>query len=148
VSLDVDVMTRGTRLPVSRARMCAAAARVLRSERIRDALVSITFLSTREIARLNATHLRHAGPTDVISFGFNRATASDPVVGDIYICAAVAKENARSRKSPIREELIRLVVHGALHVLGHDHPDDDRERSPMWRRQERFVRRVMLRGRS
>jgi probable rRNA maturation factor len=40
----------------------------------------------------------------------------------------------------VREELIRLVVHGTLHVLGYDHPDHgERERSPMWRRQERYV---------
>ena len=44
----------------------------------------------------------------------------------------------------VREELARLVVHGTLHVLGHDHPEDDsRLRSPMWRRQERLLRRVL-----
>jgi ssRNA-specific RNase YbeY (16S rRNA maturation enzyme) len=38
---------------------------------------------------------------------------------------------------------VRLVVHGTLHVLGWDHPDDDaRLGSPMWRRQERYVARL------
>ena len=42
-----------------------------------------------------------------------------------------------------REEIVRLVVHGTLHVLGWDHPEDgDRMRSPMWRRQERYVGRL------
>jgi probable rRNA maturation factor len=45
----------------------------------------------------------------------------------------------------VREELTRLIVHGVLHVLGHDHPDgDDRAESPMWRRQERLVQTLML----
>jgi probable rRNA maturation factor len=61
-------------------------------------------------------------------------------VGDVYVCAWVAEREARSRGIPVREELIRLVVHGTLHVLGLDHPEDERRsRSPMWRRQERYV---------
>jgi len=44
----------------------------------------------------------------------------------------------------VTEELVRLAVHGTLHVLGYDHPDAaGRMRSPMWRRQERYVRRLL-----
>ncbi|HMA25561.1 MAG TPA: rRNA maturation RNase YbeY, partial [Gemmatimonadaceae bacterium] len=85
---------------------------------------------------------------DVISFGFTRATTSDPVIGDVYICPDVARENAHARRTPVREEIARLVVHGILHVLGHDHPDGEgRETSEMWRRQERLVRRAAARAR-
>jgi len=45
----------------------------------------------------------------------------------------------------VREELARLVVHGTLHVLGHDHPvDAGRGSSPMWRRQELLLTRLFL----
>jgi len=143
MSLDVDVATNGERLALSRARIIEIARRVLRGERVRSALVSITMLDRRAMAKLNATHLEHKGPTDVISFGFTRATSRDPVVGDIYICPAVGRMNAATRGEPVRRELTRLVVHGILHILGHDHPEsDDREQSPMWRRQERIVARL------
>jgi probable rRNA maturation factor len=47
----------------------------------------------------------------------------------------------------IREELVRLVVHGVLHALGHDHPEGEaRLRSPMWLRQEALVKRAMRRA--
>ena len=142
MSLDVDVSSNGARSPLSRQRTQEVVQAVLRSEKIRNALVSITFLDKRAMARLNKQHLEHTGPTDVISFGFSRASDADPVVGDIYICPEVASENAKARREPIRRELTRLVAHGPLHILGYDHPHDDRETSEMWRKQERLVSRL------
>ncbi|PYO91296.1 MAG: hypothetical protein DMD66_00070, partial [Gemmatimonadetes bacterium] len=47
----------------------------------------------------------------------------------------------------LRTELLRLAVHGTLHVLGYDHPEGPgRTRSAMWRRQERYVRRLTQGG--
>jgi probable rRNA maturation factor len=148
MTLAIDVAADGVRSPLSRSQVGEIARAALRSERVRNALVSITFLDRRAIARLNAKHLGHAGATDVISFGFARAAATDPVIGDVYICPEVGRDNAKARRTPVREEIARLVVHGVLHVLGHDHPDDEgREQSDMWRRQERLVRNVRTRAR-
>ena len=149
MSLDVDVATNGVRAPVSRTAIANAALATLRGEGVRHALVSITLLGRGSMARMNRRHLDHASETDVISFGFDRPSRRDPVIGDIYIAPDVGRDNARARGAPVREELMRLVVHGTLHVLGYDHPDgDDRERSPMWKRQERIVRRLMRSVRS
>jgi rRNA maturation RNase YbeY len=134
------------RVGVSRDRVRRVAEHVLRAERVRAALVSITFVSDRRIAALNARHLRHRGATDVISFGFAPVGggARSAVVGDVYIAPAVARRNARAHGQGVREELLRLVVHGVLHVLGHDHPvNDDHYASPMWRRQERLLRAAL-----
>jgi probable rRNA maturation factor len=147
VSLDVDVSASGVRSPISAARLADAARAVLRTERVRNALVSLALIDRRAIARLNREHLGHAGATDVISFSFSRASARDAVIGDVYIAPDVARDNAAARGVPLREEMLRLVVHGTLHVLGHDHPDGPtRERSPMWRKQERIVRRLARAG--
>jgi probable rRNA maturation factor len=89
---------------------------------------------------LNREYLRRRGPTDVIAFGLERAGSNTPVIGDIYICTKVAERNARRLGVPMKRELARLVVHGTLHVLGLDHPDDEaRATSPMWRKQERIL---------
>jgi len=137
----VEVATEGVRIPVARGRVAALADGVLRAERVRDAALSIAFVTNRRIAALNRTHLGHAGPTDVISFGFAPVEAAGDLVGDVYIAPEVARRNARAHGGSVREELLRLVVHGVLHVLGHDHPDDDsRYRSAMWLRQERLLR--------
>ena len=144
MSLAVHVSVEGVRVPMARARVGAIARRVLASEGVREAIVSITFLGTRAMAALNRKHLGHRGATDVISFGFSEGTRRGPVIGDIYIAPEVARENARRLDASVREEVARLIVHGVLHVLGYDHADDEsRVESAMWRRQERLLSRVV-----
>jgi len=149
MSIIVDVSADGTRIPLASARVRRVAAAVLRAEGVRDALVSIAFVSAREIARLNKRHLGHAGATDVISFALGAGkerSAAHPVVGDIYIAPDVARANAVRFGRGVREELARLVVHGTLHVLGHNHPDGtERTTSRMWRRQERLLSSATIR---
>lgn len=144
MTLAVDVATDGVRIPLGRERVAAIVRAALRAERVRHAMISVAFVDERAMAALNRRHLGHRGPTDVISFGFTPSGKRAPVVGDVYVCPAVARANARAEGAPVREELARLVVHGVLHVLGHDHPaDESRLASPMWRRQEQLVRRVL-----
>ena len=149
MSIIVDISADGTRIPLAPARVKRVATAVLKAERVRDALVSIAFVSAREIARLNKRHLGHTGPTDVISFALgagSERSAAHPVVGDIYIAPVVARANAMRFGRGVREEIARLVVHGTLHVLGHDHPDgSERTTSPMWRRQERLLSSATIR---
>ena len=112
----------------------------LRSERIANAMISVAFVGRDAIARLNVTYLGHDGPTDVISFGMGREARGMPAIGDIYICPDVARQNAKRNRVRVSEELARLVVHGALHVAGHEHPDDEaRTTSRMWKKQERIL---------
>jgi probable rRNA maturation factor len=130
----------GRRLPLPAATVRRVVAAVLRGER-RQAHISITFLGRDAMRRLNAAHKGRSAPTDVLSFAM-----ADPLgatVGDVYLCPWVARREARARGIPLRQELIRLIVHGTLHALGHDHPEGNgRTVSGMWRRQERYVRRL------
>lgn len=138
----VVVNLEGVRAPVAAARLHEAVRAVLQAQKVKHALVSVTLLTPRRMAALNRKHLGHAGATDVITFGFRDPAGA--VIGDLYLCPAVASQNAKRFGVPVREELLRLAVHGALHVLGHDHPEGDaRMRSPMWRLQERLVTRVL-----
>ena len=142
--LAIDISSSVRRLSVSRARIRAAAVAALKAERAKDAMLSITFVGRATMSQLNHRYLGHHGPTDVISFGLGRVGKRGAIVGDVYICADVARENARRQDIPPGEELLRLVVHGTLHVLGHDHPTGEgRTTSRMWRRQERILARVL-----
>ena len=109
---------------------------VLQRER-READVSVTFVGPVMMRRLNLAFRRRDRPTDVLAFPLQ---AGQHLAGDIYICPAVARQQAARLGVRPRDELLRLVVHGTLHVLGYDHPEDaTREQSSMWRRQERHL---------
>ncbi len=124
----------------------SAAREVLRAEGVRDALISITVVTRATSARLNREHLGHRGPTDIITFALD-AVGPVATVGELCICLDVVRTHARRYATPLRVELLRVVVHGVLHALGHTHPEGDgRESSPMWRRQERLLARLLARA--
>lgn len=86
--------------------------------------VGLMFVSVQEMTELNERHMHHAGAsgaTDVLAFpidGVSRQAEGQPVmVGDIIICPAIADQAAQ----PLDDELALLTVHGALHLIGHDH---------------------------
>jgi len=132
-----DVVVSGRAAGLAARSVRAAATHVLRGER-RTARVAVTFLGKADMRRLNAEFLGHDFVTDVISFPLPQPDGS--IAGDVYLCRYAAARNAREHQASVREELLRLVVHGTLHVLGWDHPDGPgRVRSPMWRRQEKYL---------
>jgi probable rRNA maturation factor len=132
-----EVVVSGRRLPLAPALVRRVVTRVLEGER-RDGHISVTFVGRDAMRRLNALHKGRDAPTDVLAFAMSDGTGR--AVGDVYVCPWVAAREARTRGVALREELIRLLVHGTLHALGRTHPEGaGRTSSPMWRRQERYV---------
>lgn len=126
-------------IPLDSEEVVSWAGAVLDAESSDTTAVSITFLDPDGMRRLNRESLGRDRVTDVIAFRLEHPTG---LVGDVYVCPQVAREQAVGAAVPVRHELIRLVVHGVLHVLGHEHPDDPSARiaSAMWERQEGYVR--------
>lgn len=94
---------------------------------------NLLFVDEATIHELNAEHRGKDKPTDVLSFPLDGADASHPddLIGDIVVCPVVAAANAAEHagqddhRGTLDDELALLVVHGVLHLLGHDHEDDD-----------------------
>ncbi len=108
----------------------------LLGEGIADAELSISLVTEEEIAELHRRYLREEGPTDVLSFPLDDEAGEDGVrmLGDVVIAPAVA---ARNNEEDPGSELRLLLVHGILHLLGHDHTERA-DRESMWARQERY----------
>jgi probable rRNA maturation factor len=132
----------GLDLPLPESAISQAVAAVMNRQHVLDGDISITFLDDAEMARLNREHLSHDGPTDVISFPLS--TPDNPIVGDVYVGLDRAIAQAAGLGIDPREEVLRLAVHGTLHVLGHEHPEDGtREDSEMYRIQEDLLLELM-----
>lgn len=108
------------------------------------ARVELTLLDAAAMRRLNRRATGRRGLTDVLSFALPQPDGG--LLGDVYICPDAARSwsgNGQRGAGNLDEELLRLAVHGTLHVLGYDHPEGaGRTRSRMWRRQERYVRKL------
>jgi probable rRNA maturation factor len=94
--------------------------------------LGIFLVGEREIIRLNEQFLRHAGPTDVITFDYQNKSrggiARRILHAEIFICVAEAK--LQSRRFGVRwpDEVVRCVIHGLLHLTGHDDAQPGRRR--------------------
>jgi probable rRNA maturation factor len=118
-----------------------AARRALHTDPDGPSEVSIALLGDEGIRDLNARYLGEDRPTDVIAFTLGEGAEA---VGDVYLGVEQAHRQAAELGVPIREELVRLVIHGVLHVLGHDHPEgSERQDSDMFALQERILRALI-----
>jgi rRNA maturation RNase YbeY len=83
------------------------------------------FVSTKEIVRINHDYLQHDYETDVITFGEVKKQSRS---GDIYICPDVVFKNASILDIDWHSELLRVMIHGVLHILGYEDDNPERKR--------------------
>jgi rRNA maturation RNase YbeY len=103
--------------------------------------ISITLLSDSDIQAMNRDYLGRDRPTDVIAFSLGEGAE---VLGDVYVGFEQAERQALGADVPLTEELLRLAIHGTLHVLGHDHVEGpERISGPMFSLQERLLQEVL-----
>ena len=115
-----------------------AALASLESRGEREGEVSYTFVSVEEIRQLNRDYLDRDRPTDVVAFDLGDGPS---LLGDVYISPEVAASNAADHGEVEQQELLRLVIHGSLHVIGLDHPEGPkRESASMFVLQEELLR--------
>jgi len=138
--IEVDVSVgEGVEPPVEAARVEAAVRHVLRAEGVASAEVSVALVSDAEIASLNQEYLQHEGPTDVISFALHDPGESP--LGDVYVGVEQAIRQASEFGATPADEVLRLAIHGTLHVLGWEHPESaGRTESEMFSRQEELLK--------
>jgi probable rRNA maturation factor len=111
--------------------------------------LGVTLVGAAEMARVNWQFLQHAGSTDVITFDHTEAQVSRKsaaagrreICGELYVCVDDAVAQARSFRTIWPAEVVRYIVHGILHLCGHD---DHRAaaRRVMKQEENRLVRRL------
>jgi probable rRNA maturation factor len=121
-------------VPVDEDALAGLAVATLRAEGVPAFELSVSFVDGEEMSELHGEYLGDPGPTDVLSFPLDDADGEGiRLLGDVVVCPAYAAGN----NDDLAAELRLLLVHGVLHLLGHDH-EDDAERAEMWTKQERY----------
>ncbi|MBK9924736.1 MAG: rRNA maturation RNase YbeY [Anaerolineales bacterium] len=110
-----------------------------------DSELTIVLTDDAQIQELNRDYLGIDSPTDVLSFP---ASESDPetgatYIGDIIISMPYATKSAEKAGHPVEAEVQLLVVHGVLHLLGHDHAEP-KEKAKMWKAQAQILKSLGL----
>lgn len=92
----------------------------------RDAELVVRLVNAAESESLNATYRGKQGPTNVLAFAFEPPPGVNGVslLGDVVICAPVVLAEAVTQHKPTEAHWAHMVVHGVLHLLGHDHGND------------------------
>lgn len=142
VRTHVHVRRSPVALPSS-ARVSRIVNATLRAERKRvSGEINVIFVDQKDIRRLNRSFLDERGDTDVIAFPYDSPIPdAETPFGDVYVAVPVALRNARRFGEDPPREIARLIIHGVLHLLGHDdHRPAPRKR--MWKRQEALVDRL------
>lgn len=110
----------------------------LRSADVERGEISVTVGDDALLAELHERYLGLSGPTDVLAFSLDGGPLVSGLVGDIYVSVDRAEAQAEERGIALGEEVLRLAVHGALHLAGYQ-DDTPRARGEMERRQEKLV---------
>ncbi|RPI65461.1 MAG: rRNA maturation RNase YbeY [Ignavibacteriales bacterium] len=80
--------------------------------------LEINFISSKAILEINKKYLNHDYTTDIITFNYSNIL--DQIDGEIFISIEDALKNSKKYKVSLSDELVRLVIHGILHLLGYD----------------------------
>jgi rRNA maturation RNase YbeY len=127
-----------TRRPISEGRIEQAVLDVLEGEGLVPESVIAVFCGNRMIRRINREFLQHDYPTDTITFRYNHGPA---IEGEVYISLDVVEENAGRFNTSFDDELMRVIVHSALHLAGwHDRTPE--ERDAMRLREDAYLNRM------
>jgi len=147
--MPVEIINRQRKAAVDRRAIRWLAARILEDHGRGDADVTIVTATDRFLRNLNSVYRNLDAPTDVLSFGAPRAPkggrgrrdadGAEDGLGDVVVSTDRAAAQAKARGVTFEREMLKLVAHGVLHLLGHGHKDPGARRS-MARLENRYIR--------
>ena len=129
MSVDVQVASDAAGLPSIDAVRGWVERTVRATDPGRDAEVSVRIVDEAEMQALNREYRDQDKPTNVLAFPAGDAgfalPGEIPLLGDVVVCAGVVAREADEQGKPLEHHWAHMLVHGTLHLLGHDHVGDE-----------------------
>ena len=130
-----------TNNPVDEEFLKKVAEKVLKEEN-RKGNLSVAFIKPKEMRKLNKKYRKKDKVTDVLSFSnvsSFKFQVSESELGEIVICLQKVKENAKRFNSTFKKELVQVLIHGILHLLGYDHEKGELGAKKMEKKQQYYL---------
>jgi len=143
----VDIVSKKARGKFSCRELRRIALKVLELVKQDQAELSIALVDNKEIQALNAKFRNKDAPTDVLSFpADDHLNLGVRLLGDVIISVEKAEQQAKERKRSLHEEMVALLVHGTLHLVGYDHERSRRDARIMGRLEKEIYRTLCEQG--
>lgn len=110
----------GHKLPFQQALIPRLIHQVEKGENIHFSSLEIIFTDEEGIIEINTKYLDRDYVTDIISFRYDEGQSQNAIEGSLYCCAPRIEEQSRELKTDPREEFLRIIAHGLLHLAGYD----------------------------
>ena len=107
--------------------------------------IELVFMDNKAIRAFNKRYKGADRPTDVLSFGIDRAElGEEKFLGEIFISIDKALENSKAFKTEFTDELVRYIIHGILHLFGYD-DSTEKERARMSKKETKVLNDLCIR---
>lgn len=101
--------------------------------------IEVILAGRNELRELNRIHLNHDYETDILTFDLSET--GGPIDGQIFISPEVVNENSSRFATEFGEELLRVVIHGMLHLAGY-HDSSKEEKAKMRRTENKYLKKI------
>ena len=136
----IEIINQQNRYWISLKKFKDLLKKLIKHSKLKDPEVTLVFVDTKTIKRLNNEFLKINAPTDVLSFPLGEKSADGKFyLGDIVISVPQAFKQCFSQEHGLERELELLTIHGFLHLMGFDHSEGFEE-------EEKKIHRLVLEG--
>jgi probable rRNA maturation factor len=146
--MPVEIIRRDAGRAFSRRGLKKIAIKILELVEQSQAELSVALVNNAKIRELNATFRKKDQPTDVLSFPAGKELPKGVrLLGDVVISVEKARKQAKEKGRTLNEEMVTLLIHGVVHLLGYDHERSAKDARIMSRLEERIYRALCEQGR-
>lgn len=143
--MGISISNRQKQVAIATSKIRRAAKKILEDLECGDHELSVVFLDDPTITQLNHQYFGRKRPTNVIAFPLTAGDKTLPslrLLGDVVISAETARSQAKEAGVRVQDEILFLLIHGILHLVGYDHEGAAAERMKMERKERELFKLI------
>ncbi len=128
-------------LPITKKDAVDIATKMQQYEDCKFSWIEIAFVDEDKMVEVNQEYLNHHYITDIITFRYDEKSDNQAVEGTLYCCASQIEQHAQENNIALREEFLRIIIHGLLHLCGYD-DETKQQKKKMTEREDFYLSKL------